>query len=116
MLKAQGIIPQSPSPSPPPNDAPGSSVKVEGSRNKGKGVKREREENGDGDVIEIVSDEDDIDSLQVIRTASRGVQVSNDISIQDELNRIQDRIARKRAKKPVKQEALSSVDDIIDLT
>lgn len=72
MLKAQGILPQSPSPS-PPNNLPGPSVKVEGWKDKGKGVKREREENGSGDVIEIVSD-DDLDSLQVIYTTSPAFQ------------------------------------------
>ena len=114
MLKAQGILPQSPSPSPPPDNSPGPSVKVE--RNKGKGVKREREENAGDDVIEIVSDDEDIGSLQVMCTTSHGSQTSDEIRIQDELKRIQDRIARKKAKKSVKQEAVSSTDDIIDLT
>ena len=41
---------------------------------------------------------------------------SNVAQIQDELKRIQDRIARKKAKKPVKREPLASADDIIDLT
>jgi len=76
MLKAQGILPQSPSP--PPTNPPGPSAKAEAGKNKGKGVKRERDENGDGDVIDIVSDGDDIETLQ------------------DELKRIQDRIARKK--------------------
>ena len=68
MLKAQGILPQSPGPSPsPPGDPPGSSVKAEGGKNRGKGVKREREENGDG-VIEIFSDDEDLESLQVMCT------------------------------------------------
>jgi hypothetical protein len=62
MLKAQGILPQSPSTS-PGSGSPGPSVKVEERKNKGKGVKREREDDG---VIEIVSDED-LDSLQVLR-------------------------------------------------
>lgn len=68
MLKAQGILPQSPSPSPPP-DLPGTAMKAEGGGDKGKGVKRERDESGDSGVIEIVSDEEDINSLQVMRAA-----------------------------------------------
>ena len=64
MLKAQGVIPQSPSP-PPPSAGP--STKVEGQGGKGKGVKREREERDD-DVIEILSDEEDLGSLQVTCT------------------------------------------------
>jgi len=76
MLKAQGILPQSPSPSPPPRDSPGPSVKVEGRKNKGKGVKREREENGNDEVIEILSD-DDLDTLQVVRKTFRTVQTSD---------------------------------------
>ena len=69
MLKAQGILPQSPSPSPPPgNNLSGPSVKVEGRKNKGKGIKRERDENADGDVIEIISD-DDLETLQVTGNA-----------------------------------------------
>jgi len=78
MLKAQGILPQSPSPSPPPNDSPGPSVKVEDRKNKGKGVKREREENGDDDVIEINSD-DDLGSLQVMRTTFHAYYFSDKI-------------------------------------
>lgn len=97
MLKAQGILPQSPSPSPPPN-LPGTSMKAEGGGDKGKGVKRERDESEDGGVIEIVSDGEDIDSLQ------------------DELKRLQDRIARKKAKKSVKRESDLPPDEIIDLT
>ncbi|KAF9792069.1 hypothetical protein BJ322DRAFT_1026940 [Thelephora terrestris] len=95
ILKAQGILPQSPSPPPPPVNLPGPSVKDKGLRNKGKGVKRERDEDGDGGLIEVFSDNEDIETLQ------------------DELKRIQDRIARKKAKKPVKREP---ADDIIDLT
>ena len=70
MLKAQGILPQSPSPSPPPANLPGPSVKLEAENNGGRGIKRERDdnwENGDGGVIEIVSD-DDLDTLQVMGT------------------------------------------------
>lgn len=70
MLKAQGILPQSPIPSPSPPDSPGPSVKVEVRENRGKGVKRERdddEEDGSGRVIEIVSDGDDLETLQVMR-------------------------------------------------
>ena len=70
MLKAQGIVPQSPVPSPPPDDLPGPSVKTEGGKSKGKGVKREREENGSDDVIEISSDDGDLESLQVTRATS----------------------------------------------
>lgn len=70
MLKAQGILPQSPSPSPPPDNSPGPSVKVEDGKNKGKGVKREREENADGGTIEIFSDDDDLENLQVMCTES----------------------------------------------
>lgn len=77
MLKAQGIIPQSPSPSPSPDNSPGPSVKVEGGKNKGKGVKRERED----DAIEIASDGDDLNSLQVLFAASHPLQVSDQISI-----------------------------------
>ncbi|KAF9646401.1 hypothetical protein BDM02DRAFT_3188875 [Thelephora ganbajun] len=98
ILQAQGIIPLSSSPSPPPDNLPGPPVKVEGKEDKGKGVKRERGENGNDDVVEIVSDDDDLDALQ------------------DELKRIQGRIARKKAKKSVKRELVSSADDIIDLT
>ena len=71
MLKAQGILPQSPIPSPPPANPPGPSVKVEGRKDKGKGVKRERDDNeGDVDsgVIEIVSDDGDLETLQVMHT------------------------------------------------
>jgi len=101
MLKAQGILPKSPSPSPPPSNSPGPSVKAEDrkGKGKGKGVKREREEKEDGAVIEINSDDDDIESLQ------------------EELKLIQGRIARKKAKKSVKREdALYTSGDIIDLT
>jgi len=115
MLKAQGILPQSPSPSPTPGDSPGPSVKVEGRKNKGKGVKREREENGNDDVIEILSD-DDLNTLQVMLIPFRTFQTSDKIYLQGELERIQHRIARKKAKKSVKQETLSSVNDVIDLT
>jgi len=99
LLKAQGILPQSPSP--PPANLPGPSVKAEVGENEGRGIKRERDDNGgnrDDGVIEIVSDGDDLDTLQ------------------DELKRLQDRIARKKAKKSVKRESVSSADDIIDLT
>ena len=70
ILKAQEIVPQSPIPCPPPNDSPGPSVKAEGMKSKGKGVKREREESSDGDVIEIFSDDEDLESLQVICATS----------------------------------------------
>lgn len=43
-------------------------------------------------------------------------QTSDVVNIQDELKRLQDRIARKKAKKSVKREPISSADDIIDLT
>ena len=66
MLKAQGIIPQSSIPSPPPDDSPGPSVKAECMKSKGKGVEREREENGNDDVIEIFSDDEDLEPLQVM--------------------------------------------------
>jgi len=101
MLKAQGILPQSPIPSPSPANSPGPSVKVEVGKNKGKGVKRERDdrgENEDSGPIEIGSDGDDLENLQ------------------DELKRLQDRIARKKAKNSVKREPIPSADDIIDLT
>jgi len=91
VLMAQGILPHSPipSPSPPPDNSSGPSVKVEGGSEKGKGVKRGREENLNNDTI-IISDDDDLDSTQ----------------------RLQGRTPRKKAKR----EAVTSVDDIIDLT
>jgi len=70
MLKAQGIIPQSPIPSPPPDNSPDPSVKPEGGESKGKGVKRRREESGSNDVIEIFSDDEDLESLQVTHATS----------------------------------------------
>jgi len=79
MLKAQGIVPQSPIPSPPPDDSPGPSVKAEGGESKGKGAKREREENGNDDMIEIFSDDEDLESLQVTRTTPHTFQTSNRI-------------------------------------
>jgi len=79
MLKADGIIPQSPVSSPPPDDLPGPSAKAGGGKSKGKGVKREREENGNDDVIEIFSDDEDLESLQVMRTTPRTFQTSNRI-------------------------------------
>ena len=74
MLKAEGILPKSPSPSPPPANSPGPSVKVEVGKNKGKGVKRERDDDGDGGVIEILSD-DDLGTLQVMRTKMPAFQI-----------------------------------------
>lgn len=50
-------------------------MKAEGGGNKGKGVKRERDENKDGGVIEVVSDEEDINTLQVMRTACYPFQI-----------------------------------------
>lgn len=78
MLKAQGILPQSPSASPPRSGSPGPSVKVEDRKNKGKGVKREREDDEDDGVIEIVSD-DDLDGLQVLRTTHHTFRVPDEI-------------------------------------
>lgn len=115
MLKAQGIIPQSPSPSPPDNP-PGPSVKAEGRKRDGKGVKREKEVTGNDDVIEIFSEDEDLGSLQVTRTTSDTFQTSDRIWTQDELKQLQERIFRKKAKKSVKREAVSSADDTIDLT
>lgn len=66
-------------------------------------------------MIEIFSD-DDLNSLQVTRTTACGVRTSDKFKIQDELQRIQDRIARKKARKSVKQETGPPADDIIDLT
>jgi len=77
MLKAQGIIPQSPNPSPPPDDSLDPSVKAEGGKSKGKGVKREREENGDDDIIEIPSDDEDLGSLKVTHTTPHVFRTSN---------------------------------------
>ena|SRR5579872_1019566 len=68
MLKAQGILPPSPSPS-PPGDSPGPSTKVEGGKSEGKGVKRERENSNDN-LIAILDDEEDIGTLQVTCTIS----------------------------------------------
>ena len=65
-------------------------------------------------MIEI--SDDDLDSLQVTRTTSRGLQTSDKIQIQDELQRIQDRIARKKARKSVKRETAPPAEDVIDLT
>jgi len=79
MLKAQGIVPQSPIPSPPPDDPPGPSVKAEGGKTKGRGIKREREENGNDDIIEIISDNEDLESLQVTRKTSIAFQASDRI-------------------------------------
>ena len=79
MLKAQGIVPQSPIPSPPPDDSLGPSVKAEGSKSQGKGVKRERDENGNADVIEIFTDDEDLESLQVMRTAFHAFRTSDHI-------------------------------------
>jgi len=78
MLKAQGIVPQSPVPS-PPTDSPGPSVTGEGGKSKGKGVKREREGSGNEDVIEIFSDDEDLGSLQVTRVTLYTFQASNRI-------------------------------------
>lgn len=78
ILKAQGILPQSPSP-PPLNDSPGPSVKVEGGRNKGKGVKRKREDSENDDVVEVFSDEDNIESLQVLHTTSHAFRIPDKI-------------------------------------
>jgi len=114
ILKAQGIVPQSPMPSPPPDDSPGPSVKAEGGKGKGRGVKREREESGKNDVIEIFSDDEDLESLQVTRTTPHTSQTSDRVRTQDELKQLQERISRKKAKKSVKREAIS--DDPIDLT
>jgi len=44
-------------------------MNAEGGGDKGKGVKRERDESDGGGVIEIVSDGEDIDSLQVMHMA-----------------------------------------------
>jgi len=78
ILKAQGIVPQSPIPSPPPDNSPGpSGVKAEGGETKGKGVKRKREEGGGDDVIEIFSDDEDLGSLQVICATSHASQTSD---------------------------------------
>ena len=77
MLKAQGILPQSPSPSPPPDNLPSPPVKAEDRKGKGKGVKRERGENENDDVIEILSGDEDLESLQVGRTTPRTSQVSD---------------------------------------
>ena len=74
ILKAQRILPRSPSPSPPPDNLPGPSSRVEGRKNWRAGVKRERED--DMDIIELLSDDDDgedskddLMSLQVTRFA-----------------------------------------------
>lgn len=94
-------------------------MKVEVGKNGIKGVKRERDDdggNGDGGVIEILSDDDDIGSLQVMHTKMPYLSDFYVVQIQDELKRLQDRIARKKAKKSVKREPVSSADDIIDLT
>jgi hypothetical protein len=79
MLKAQGILPQSLSPSPPPDNSTSPPVKAEDGKGKGKGkgVKRERGENENDDVIEILSGDEDIESLQVRRTTPRTFQVSD---------------------------------------
>lgn len=82
-------------------------------RNKGKGVKRERDEDENGGVIEIVSDDDNIENLQVMHITHYSSHTSDVRRIQDELKRLQDRISRKKAKKFVKPEP---ADDIIDLT
>ena len=116
MLKAQGIVPQSPISSPPPNDKPGPSVKAEGREMEGRGAKREREGNGNDDVIEIFSDDEDLESLQVMRTTSYPFQTSDRIQTKDELKQLQERISRKKAKKSVKREIISSADDAIELT
>ena len=94
-------------------------MKVEVGKNGRKGVKRERddnEEDGDDGVIEIVSDDDDLGTLQVMCAGTHVFQTSDAAKNQDELTRLQDRIARKKAKKSVKREPASSADDIIDLT
>lgn len=111
MLKARGIIPQSPSP-PPTGNPPGPSIKVEGR----KGVKREREGNGNDDVIEVFSDDEDLESLQVACTALHTIQSSDGTRTQEALKHIQGQIARKKAKKSVKREPGSPAGDIIDLT
>ena len=77
MLKAQGIIPQSPIPSPPLDDTHDPSVKAEGRKSKGKGVKREREGNGSDDIIEISSDDGDLGSLKVTHTTPHTFHTSN---------------------------------------
>jgi hypothetical protein len=94
-------------------------VKAESRKNKGKGAKREREENGDDSVIEIFSDDDgggDLEALQVMSTTCHAPQFSDIVPIQGELERIRSQIARKKAKKSVKQEPVTSTDDVIDLT
>jgi hypothetical protein len=50
-------------------------VKVEGGENKGKGAKREREENGDDSVIEIFSDDEDLETLEVKRATRHDLQI-----------------------------------------
>lgn len=77
MLKAQGILPQSPSPS-PRSGSPGPSVKVEDRKNKGKGVKRERDDDRNDGVIEIASD-DDLDCLQVLRATHYAFRIPDEI-------------------------------------
>ena len=50
-------------------------MKVEDGESKGKEVKRKRE---DEDVIEVF-DDDDLDSLQVLCTTSRGFRIPDEI-------------------------------------
>ena len=103
ILKAHKILPRSQSPSPPPDNLPGPSRR----KDKGKGVKREREEDN---VIEILSDDEGIKAIAVIRTTSRIFQSSDCISIQNKIEHLQGLLARKKARKSVKQEAVSVVD------
>jgi len=52
-------------------------VKVEGGKSNGKEVKRKRED--DGDVIEVLSDDGDLDSLQVLCIASHAFRIPDEI-------------------------------------
>ena len=79
ILKAQGIVPQSPIASPAPGDSPGPSVKAEGRKSKGKGAKREREESKNDDIIEIFSDDEDLEPLQVAWASSHTSQTPDRI-------------------------------------
>lgn len=55
-------------------------MKVEGAKSKGKEIKRKREDDGNGDLIEIFSDDEDLDSLQVLlRTASHAFRIPDEI-------------------------------------
>jgi len=72
-------MPQSPIPPSPPSDSPGPFVKAEGRKSQVKGAMRERDENGNDDVIEILSDEEDLESLQVIRTTFHAFRTSDPI-------------------------------------